>query len=443
MKTRNSRATLIALAAILALARPGLGAEASGMPSAPMTLEEAIRLTREHNPRALQANEEVKAADSKVTESRSAWFPQISAKAGYTYIDPVSEISIGGPVMRFMPNDNYNAKFTAEMMLFDFGRTGRRVDLARSGRSSAGISRELTVRDLSLATVRSFYSILFLQEAVTVQEKEIAALGSNLEHMQKRYKEGAATRFDLLTTEVRLSAARNRKISLLSQLENQEISFRRLCGLKGGEHLSLKGSFEVDAIDTNADRLTSAALEQRPEVMLSRENARAAEARKSLAAKERFPTITGAASWGTSNGYVPDIKEMRTNVMAGIQIQVPLFNGFRTSAANSEASAMMHAAQQQRIDAEEQAQAEVKQALNSLRTSREKIGTTSLQVSQAELAAQHARIRHQNGMGTTLDLLDAESALAQAELAHLQARYEYVLNTYDVRRASGDLIVNQ
>ncbi|NTU67885.1 MAG: TolC family protein [Chlorobiaceae bacterium] len=432
MKIRSSKAALIAFTALIAMARPGLGAET------PMTLDEAIRLTRGHNPRALQAGEEVKAADAKVTESRSAWYPQVSAKAGYTYIDPVSELQ----GMQFMPNNNYTAKVTAEMMLLDFGRTGRRVDIAKSGRTTAGISRELTIRDLSLATVRSFYSVLFLQQAVKVQEQEIAALGSNLEHMQKRYREGVATRFDLLTTEVRVSAARNRKIGLQAQLENQEISFRRLCGLKGSGPLSLKGSFEFDGIDTNADGLTASALDHRPEVALSRENLRMAEAKKSLAAREWLPTITGAASWGTTNGYVPDIKEMRTNVMAGVQIQVPLFNGFRTNAANSEASAMMHAAQQQRIDAEEQAQAEVKQSLNSLRTNREKIGTTALQVSQAELAARHARIRHQNGMGTTLDLLDAEAALAQAELAHLQARYEYVLNAYDVRRASGDLIAN-
>ncbi|NTV02556.1 MAG: TolC family protein [Chlorobiaceae bacterium] len=439
MKTRNRRATLIALTALLAMSRPGFAADAAVAPTAPLTLDEAIRLTREHNPRALRANDEVKAAEAKVTQSRSGYFPQISAKAGYTYIDPVSELQ----GMQFMPNNNYTAKLTAEMMLFDFGRTGRRVDLARSGMAAAGLSRDLTVRDLSLATIRAFYSILFLQEAVKVQDKEIAALGSNLENMEKRYREGAATRFDLLTTEVRLSAAKNRKIDLQSQLENQGTTFRRLCGLKASAPLSLKGSFDTDAADTNAERLTATALEKRPEVALSRENARAAEARKSLAAKEWFPTISGAASWGTANGYVPNINEQRTNVMAGIQVQVPLFTGFRTSAATSEATAMMHAAELERIDTEEVAQAEVKQALNSLHTSREKIGTSALQVSKADLAARQARIRHQNGMGTTLDLLDAESALAQAELANLQARYEYVLNAYDVRRASGDPIGNQ
>jgi outer membrane protein len=440
MKKSNSRATLVVLAAAMALSRPCLAADAAVSPATQITLDEALRLTREHNPRALQATEEVRAAEAKVTESRSGWFPQVSAKAGYTYIDPVSELNFGGAMMQFMPNNNYDAKFTAEMMLFDFGRTGRQVDIARSGKNSAGIRRDLTLRDLSLATVRTFYSVLFLQEAVRVQDKEIAALGQNLDHMQKRYHEGAATRFDMLTTQVRLASAGNRKIDLQNQLRNQEITLRRLCGLTGEAPLSLKGSFDVAAEDADTEKMTAAALDQRPEIILSRENARAATFRKSLAAKEGMPKIMGAASWGTANGYQPDIKEMRTNLAAGVQLQVPIFTGFRTSSSTSEATAMMHAAEQARIDTEEQARAEVKQSVNSLRTSRQKIETTALQVSQAELAAQHARARHQNGLGTTLDLLDAESALAQAELSHLQARYEYVLNSYDVRRASGDLI---
>lgn len=443
MKKRNSRAALVILTAMMAINSPCLAADATSAPQqTAITLDEALRLTREHNPRSLQAAEEVRAAEATVTESRSGFFPQLSAKAGYTYIDPVSELPLGGTMMKFMPNDNYDAKITAEMMLFDFGRTGRQVDIAKSGKEAAGIRRDLTVRDLSLATVRAFYSVMFLQEAVRVQDKEIAALQRNLDHMQKRYQQGAATRYDLLTTQVRLAAAGNRKIDLQTQLENQEISLRRLCGLKGDAPLALQGSFDIATTDTDMKKLTDTALDHRPEVMLSRENARAASYRKSLAAKEGMPKIVGAASWGSTNGYQPDINEMRSNIMAGVQLQIPIFSGFRTKASTSGAKAMMLAAEQARIDTEELAQAEVKQSINSLRTSREKIDTTALQVSQADLAAQHARLRYQNGLGTTLDLLDAEAALAQAELGNLQARYEYVLDAYNVRRAAGDLIAH-
>ncbi|NTW98402.1 MAG: TolC family protein [Geobacteraceae bacterium] len=439
MKKRTTITTLI-FTVVFNIAVPCFAAYTGDAAAESITLFEALRLTREHNPKALQAADELKAADAKVTQGRSGYFPQISAKAGYLYLNPLSEIDLFGYKLQFAPNNNYDARIIAEMMLFDFGRTSRTVDLAKSGKAAAGIRRDMTVRDLSLFTVKAFYSVLFLQEAVKVQYREIAALQQNLDHMDKRFHEGVATRFDLLTTQVRLSAAGNRRIDFQNQLDNQKISLRRLCGLKAGVPLTLVGSFDISAADMDADRVATSALENRPEIMLAREEVRSASYKKSLTAKESFPKIVATASYGTTNGYVPDIEQMRTNVSAGIGLRMPLFTGFRISASTSEATAMMHAAEQQRIDTEELVQAEVSQSVNSRRTSREKIGTTSLQVSQADLAARHARIRYQNGLATTLDLLDAEVALAEAELANLQARYEYVLNTYELRRAAGDLL---
>lgn len=413
------------------------GATTTTAKPAVLTLADAVRMTREHNPKALQAAEGIKAADANVARSRSARFPQVSARAGYHYLNPVSEITAFG---KFMPNDNYDARIGAEMLLFDFGRTGRTVDLAKSGRSAASHQRDMALRDLSLATVRAFYSVLFLDEAIRVQDKEIAALRQNLDHMKKRYDEGVATRFDLLSTEVRLAEAGNRKIDLQAQLDNRRIDLRRLCGLDEQAPLELKGSIEVTKADLEATKAAAGSAGQRPELLIARENSRAAQFRQSLAAKEGLPKIVGSASWGTSNGYQPDIDEMRTNMAAGVELQLPLFTGFRTSASTREAAAIMRAAEQERIDTEQLVRAEARQSLNDLRSSAEKVGSTGLQVSQADLAARHARVRYQNGLATTLDLLDAEARLAGAELANLEARYGYVLNSYSARRASGDLI---
>ncbi len=417
--------------------RPATGAETR---VGTLTLDEAIRLTREHNPVALQTEEAVRAADAKVTEARSAFYPQVSAKAGYQHIDPISKITMGPLAFKLMPEDAWDARITAEMLLFDFGRSGRTVDLAKSARAGAGYQRDLALRDLSLASVRAFYGVMFLEQAVRVEDKEITALKTNLEHTQQRYRQGIATRFDLLTTEVRLSAAQNRRIDLQKELDNQRINLRRLCGLDAATPLKLQGSFDIPKKEMDSDMLAAETLERRPEIMIARENARAAALKRSLAVKENLPKIVGSASWGSTNGYQPDIYDMRNNVSAAVQIQMPLFTGFRNSASTREATAIMHAAEQERLDTEQAAQAEVRQAVNGLHASSDKIGSTTLQVSQADLAAQHARTLYQNGLATTLDLLEAEARLSEAELANLQARYEYVLNAYAVRRASGDLI---
>lgn len=408
--------------------------------SASLTLDRALALAQENNPRARQAEEEARAAEARVTKEQSAFYPQISAKAGYLYRDPVSEMAISGGVpMKFMPNSSYDAHVTAQMTLLDFGKRSAGVDVALSSKAAAGYRRELTARDISFSTIRTFYTLLYLDEAVSVQDKEIAALKKNLDFTAKRYREGAATRFDMLTTEVRLAAAANRKIDLENERRNQEITFRRLTGLKSDIPLNLQGSFDITPSLSDVSKLTGEALHNRMELKLARENELAANARQSLAGRLYFPTITGSLSYGTMNGYVPDIDRMRENIAAGVELHLPIFNGFKTGAENREATAMKLAAMQEKIDAEEQVRAEVGQSLNALDTSREKTETTRLQADRARLAAEQARIRYRNGLATSLDLLDSEAALAQAELAHLQARYEYTLNAYTVRRAAGDL----
>ena len=135
----------------------------------PLTIEKTIRLVRENNPTLKAAADDVSAADARVTQSKSAFFPQISASAGYTYLDPVSEMSFfGSPMLKFVPNDNYEAKVSAKATLFDFGKRGSNVDLAKTGKKTAEHSLEISRRDISFQAVQLFYGILFIRENIKV-----------------------------------------------------------------------------------------------------------------------------------------------------------------------------------------------------------------------------------------------------------------------------------
>ena len=426
-------------ATALMLAWPLLANAADAPAKTPLTLDQAIQLVRKNNPALKAAAEEITAADARITQSRSAYFPQISASAGYTWLDTVSKIDLGSGVMQFMPNDNYDAKVTAKATLLDFGKRGTTVNLARSGKKTAEQSLELARRELSFQTVQLFYGILFLQENLRVEEKEIAALNKALDYTTKRYQSGAATRFDVLSTEVRIAAARNKTLDIEHELRRSQLTLRRLTGITENAPLSLQGSFALTAKALANSGLVAQALEQRLELQLSRENEAAAKLHRSLAMKQGLPVVTGSISWGVTNGYQPDIDEMRNNVAAGLHLEIPLFNGFRTSAERQESTALMRAATQRRIDTEQQVKTDVEETVHALQTASDKITTTEVQVQQAELAARHVRARYENGMATALDLLDTEAALSQAELARLQAAYAYVMNSYTLKRATGEV----
>jgi len=407
--------------------------------AAPLTLEETIRLVQENNPSLKAAAEEVTAADARIRKSRSAYYPQITASAGYTYLDPVSEMGFSGSEpIQFMPNDNYEAKVTARATLLDFGKRGKTVDIARSGRNAAAHSFDIAERDISYQTVELFYGILFLRESIRVQDKEITALQKALDHTSKRYQAGTATRFDVLSTDVRIQAARSKKLSLQHQLRRHELTLHRLTGLAVNDPLELKGSFDVRPSFSDEASLVAAALQRRSESKLAAEQEQTARANRSIAMKQGLPVVSASASWGIANGYQPDIDEIRENVAAGIHVELPIFTGFRTSAERQESSALLRAAAQRRIDAEQRIKTDVEETLHAFETSRENILTTQSQLQQARLAAEHARARYENGVATTLDLLDTEAALAQAELARLQAAYDYLMNNYALKRATGE-----
>jgi len=429
---------IAATAVMLAWPRPATATEAPTQP--PITLDQAIQLVRENNPALKAAAEEISAADARITQSRSAYFPQITASAGYTHLDPVSKMSFGGGTpIQFVPYDNYDAKVTARATLLDFGKRGNSVNLAQSGKKTAEESLELTRRELSFQTIQLFYGILFLHETLRVEEKEVAALNKALDYTTKRYQAGSATRFDLLSTQVRIAAARNRTLDTELELHRSELRLRRLTGLETNQPLSLQGTFSLTPLTPALANpgLVEQAKELRLELQLSREGERAATLHRSLAMKKGVPVITGSLSWGVTNGYQPDINEIRRNVTAALHLEIPLFTGFRTSAEQQESAAMMRAATQRRLDTEELVKTEVEESINALQTASAKIVTTEVQVEQAKLAALHARERYENGMATALDLLDTEAALSQAELARLQAAYAYVMNSYSLKRATG------
>ncbi|NMW20546.1 MAG: TolC family protein [Chlorobiaceae bacterium] len=427
-------------ATLMLLATPCRATSAENTTEAPLTIEQTIRLVIENNHILKAGADDVKAANARITQGRSAYLPQITATAGYTYLNPVPEMSFfGSPMLKFAPNDNYEAKITAKATLFDFGKRGSTVDLARTGKKTAEQSLELSRRDLSFQAVQLFYGILFLRENITVEQKEITALNKALDFTTKRYQTGAATRFDVLSTEVRIAAAKSKMLDLNHELLRRELSLRHLTGIADNLPLTMQGSFSVTPAERKESELLTQALEQRLEMKLSIEQEHAARQRRSIAMHDGLPVLSASASYGVTNGLLPDINEIRENFVGSLHLEVPLFSGFKTSAERQEATALMHAAAQRKFDTELQVRSDVEETIHALKTSSEKITTTEVQVQQAKLAAEHARTRYENGMATVLDLLNTEASLSEAELARLQANYAYVMNNYTLKRATGEI----
>ena len=142
---------------------------------------------------------------------------------------------------------------------------------------------------------------------------------------------------------------------------------------------------------------------------------------------------------GLKNGYEPNLNEWRKNYVAGLQLSVPLFNGFKTKHDEAAAGAELNSACAHTTDIEQQIRANVQQAVAGVNASMQKMTSARAQEYQAEKAVSLASVRYEAGTITNLDLLDAETTLSEAKLILLRAQYNFTVNLVELNKAIGKI----
>jgi len=403
-----------------------------------LTIEVAVQRALEASAAVQQQLASVEAARARVDVSRSAEYPVIRGDADYARLSPVPEIAIPSfGVFDLVPADNWDLHLGAYHTLYDFGRRTTQVQLNESRVQSASHAVDLTRQERAYLTVRVFNSILFLRHSISVQDQEIAALNQHLDVTKKRVATGSATQFDVLTTQVRVATAENQRAGLRNTLAKQETVFRQLLNLLPDAPVRIKGEFSVEPIPMNRDSLVALALTQRPELQLARDAESSAMVQQRLARLEDMPSLKLNVEYGFKNGYPLDLNVLKSNVVAGAALSVPIWDGHRVRYRKLEADANLQAERSHLRDLQLQVTSETDQAIADMNTAEEKLAITAVQVEQADAAVRLARARYEAGTATNLDLLDAETNLAAAHLLQEQAKYAYAQSRYGLQQAIG------
>ncbi|MGD8319086.1 MAG: TolC family protein [Gemmatimonadota bacterium] len=405
-----------------------------------LTVEEAVSRVLATHPAVAEAQHGVAASEARIDERQSAFSPMVVAEGSYSRVGPVPTLDFNGESFSLFPSNNYQADVALRHTVFDWGRRRTAVTQARSLARTASENVELVKSRLAYATVDAFYGILFLQESLRVQDEEIASLSRHLEITRGKIEAGTATDFEALSTQVRIASARSRRVDIANALDARTIELRQLLGVSADEALHLAGDFELAPAPLGVDSLVAVAREQRPDLRMARNAEASARVQTQLAALGDRPSVNLNVMVGAKNGYVPNLNRIKPNFVAGMAVQVPVYVGDRTRSQVKAAEAGVDVATARAESLERSVAEDVEKAVAGERANREKIETADVQVRQATAALELARTRYQAGVVTNLDVLDAETLLAQAKLLQIRARYDLVRSRYQLRRAVGDRI---
>lgn len=412
-----------------------------------LSLEGTLRGVLEANPGLIQLDELVNQAEARVAQNRTGLLPQVTGTATYTRLDPVAKVNFPAGAngqtkeLSFIPHNNYDAHITAQYAIYDFGANKARIALAEGQRTTAKDNIAQARRDLAYAAVQSYYGILLLRQSLAVADEQVAALTAHQREVEKRVEGGIATRFDVSQTRVRIAQAANQQIDLRNQLRQQEIQLARLLHRpEGAAAPPIRGRLTYAPLNPDLSSLEAKALEQRIEVKLARDNQQTATLQRQVTERANKPLLGIGAQVGAKNGYQPDIEQIRPNLVGVVQLSVPIYDGNKNRNQRVEAAAGERAAAARLADVQEQVRADVRGAVAEIQSQAARYDNAQLQIELTDDALTRARSRQRAEVGTNLDVLDAQTSLAQAKLARLQAVYGYLLGQYRLKRAVGENI---
>ena len=404
-----------------------------------LSLNEIIHEVVQNHPLVKKAMENLNTSDAKIGLAKAGNLPNVDLASSYSRIGPISQIDIPGMgSFAFMPRDNYSAGVNLVQTISDFGKTERAISYEKKGRELNLQSLEQVKQKLSEAAIQNYFALVYLQEAIKIKDEQLRTLNEHLLFVQKKQATGSATQYEILTTEVRISAIENQKTDLTTFKEVQISHLNSLLGKPEQTTQRVKTDLNFSLPFLQSDTLISSALQNRDEMKLARKKARLAELNYSMTHSENNPVINAFASGGVRNGYFPNMYDPKANFVAGLGLRVPIFDGKRNKYKLLEAQSSILVIDQETELSRRNIIDEVIEGETNLRAALKKVEQSQLQLRQAVQAYEMAKARFDAGVITNLELLDGSTSVSESSLLLLKSRIDYTVNVFKLRAAIGE-----
>lgn len=408
-----------------------------------LQLAEAIHEAVSTHPSVEIASEALKAADAKINLSQSGYYPNFDISASYSRLGPAPSIDIPNlGNFKLYPNDNYAASLNYNQNIYDFGRTSSHVALEKENKEVASENIDVVQQQLTQRVIQTYYSILFLQEALKIKDTQIKTLEDHYEFIKKKQETGSATNYEVLSTQVKLSEIKNQKIDIEAAWQTQTAVMNALLGNLENTSYLVREDVQAKPEALIQDTAVMRALKNRREMQIAVENEKLANMRMKIAKTDYNPVIRAFASAGGKNGYIPDLNKVKLNYVAGIGLSIPLYEGSRNKNNVELAQVSIDDSKYETELTRRKITTEVVNYYLLEQASQKKIDEYELQYEKAEEAYKLAETSYNDGVITNLDLLYASTALAQSQLDLLKSKIDYMVNQYNLRIAMGETIEN-
>ena len=400
----------------------------------PLSLADAIEVGLANNLSLFSARLRRAEADGAYDEALGEALPALNATAGWT-ADLVDR-------SRDVQPDRMSAGLALTQPIYRSGVVGKGIEYARYYRESV----ELAIRDAEQATVfqiASLYlNVLYEQRMVEVYEGALGTAERLKATTESRYRAGTASQYELLRAEVERTSANAALISERNRLRTARVTLLKALGVDQASQVELSDDLVYVAEAFDADAMVARALECRPDLAQAEANVRMAELQLGIV-RGRYGVSVDAfasATYATPNPNDGSDDGWDFDASAGLTATLPLYDGTTRRGRFAQARSQLAQAEAARRSAEEDARVTVITAILDLDDADELYLSQRTNLATAEEAKRMIESGYRQGRNTQVEVLDAQSALTQAQGAYYSAIRAHSLAGLGVRRAVGTLV---
>lgn len=412
-----------------------------------LSIDEAVNLALEKNADVKVAILEVEKSEEKIREAKSGLFPKLDISGQYQrYLEkPVIFLPPGSPfgsTLKIGSDNSYNATASLSVPLVSF-TLYEGISIANEGKAIANQNLRFIKNKVATDVKKAFYLSLLLKETKDVLNQSLLNAKDNLDNIKKLNQGGLISDYDVLRAEVQYE---NLKPTVLQAENNYNLSLEALkvsIGLPSDVNLEITGSLEYNNKPFGDNQeIMKDVLFNNPQLALLDLQQKISEKNVSLETTAYYPSLAGFGSYqyqAQADNFNFNKYKWVNTFLLGIQLQIPVFNGFKTDARISQAEIGLNQISEQKRNLSEAIKTQTLSIIYKIDQAKIRIDGQDKTIKLAEEGYQIAKRRLENNLGTQLELNDAELALRQAKLNKLQAIYDLLTAEADLENVLGIL----
>ena len=412
-----------------------------------LTLDDALLIALDNHPNLQAARERIGAQQAVVGQQMAAYYPTVSLSNEYetSRTGKASEQTFAG--------ESFSSVAKFGMTLYNFGKREGAVQAARETLSATSYNYKTTVDSVILGVKQAYYVYLGAKAIVKVREEQVQSRDLLVRQARAFYEVGTRARIDVVRAESNLYTAQADLIATQNAVKVAWVTLKNAMGLRELPERPLVEEAIMTTIPYTLDEAREIAYATRPELKSFEAQRKAQDQNIAVARRGHLPDLNFESSYGRKHGSdevqkidrdpLPDINRhlntfpLQPSWSVKLSLNIPIFDGFRTTNRVEEALRNYYVIKSQEEQQRQQVALDVEQSYLRMVELQERIKANEAAAKAAKENLDLANGRYQVGVGSIIEVTDAQTLYTDAQTTYVRALYDYKIADAQFVRAIG------